>query len=172
MRPTRLVDGQGREREIRLDRGSASLNGRTVSLEIPSPTELVVDGRRSRVQAVRDGDRKRVWVWCEGSVYEFGSRPGGSHKGRASGAAEHHGGGLDAPMPGRVRRLVARPGARVARGDVLLVLEAMKMEHAIRAPYDGVLQRFHVAEGDLVEAGVALAELASPAEPGGNAGGG
>jgi biotin carboxyl carrier protein len=63
-------------------------------------------------------------------------------------------------MPGRVRKLVAAAGSRVARGDVLLVLEAMKMEHSIRAPHDGILERFHVAEGDLVEAGVDLAELA------------
>jgi biotin carboxyl carrier protein len=66
-------------------------------------------------------------------------------------------------MPGRVRRLVAAPGAPVARGDVLLVLEAMKMEHAIRAPHDGILERFLVAEGDLVEAGVDLAVLADAA---------
>jgi 3-methylcrotonyl-CoA carboxylase alpha subunit len=168
MKPMRLVDSEGREREIRLDRNSASMDGRAVSLEIPSPTasELVVDGRRFRVHAARDGDRKRIWVWCEGSVYEFTSEAGTSRKGRSS-AADHHGGGLEAPMPGRVRRLVASPGARVARGDVLLVLEAMKMEHAIRAPHDGVLQRFHVAEGDLVEAGIELAELSSEGTAGG-----
>ena len=61
-------------------------------------------------------------------------------------------------MPGRVRRLLVEDGARVARGDVLLVLEAMKMEHAIRSPRDGTA-RLRVAEGDLVEAGIELATV-------------
>ncbi len=87
-------------------------------------------------------------------VYEFETA-----RGSRRAAAVEHLDGLAAPMPGRVRRLVAAEGSAVARGDVLLVLEAMKMEHAIRAPRDGVLERFRVAEGDLVEAGAELAEL-------------
>jgi biotin carboxyl carrier protein len=57
-----------------------------------------------------------------------------------------------------VRRLLVEDGARVARGDLLLVLEAMKMEHAIRSPRDGTVL-LRVAEGDLVEAGVELAAI-------------
>ena len=153
MKPIRLADRGGRGREIRVDGGAASLDGRTVSLEVVSPGEVVVDGRRYRIATAREGSR--IWVWCEGAVYEFDT----ARKGRTAAAADHHAGGLDAPMPGRVRRLVAREGERVAKGDVLLVLEAMKMEHAIRAPHDGVLERFHVAEGALVDAGVELAEI-------------
>jgi 3-methylcrotonyl-CoA carboxylase alpha subunit len=48
----------------------------------------------------------------------------------------------------------------VTKGQVVIVLEAMKMEHAIRAPRDGIVTRIAHREGDLVEAGVALAELA------------
>jgi 3-methylcrotonyl-CoA carboxylase alpha subunit len=158
VRPKRLVDVRGgRAREVGVERGSASLDGRAVSVAFPSGPgagEIVVDGRRFRVASARNGNR--TWVWCEGAVYEF--EP--ASRGRASAGAEH-GGGLAAPMPGRVRRLVAVPGAAVARGEVLLVLEAMKMEHAIRAPREGVLERFRVAEGDLVEAGAELAELAA-----------
>jgi biotin carboxyl carrier protein len=62
-------------------------------------------------------------------------------------------------MPGRVRRTFVLPGSRVARGEILLTLEAMKMEHSIRAPREGVLRKLHVREGDLVEAGVELAEI-------------
>jgi 3-methylcrotonyl-CoA carboxylase alpha subunit len=166
MKATRLVDGQGRAREVRIEGGSASLDGRTFPLEIPSPGEIVVDGRHYRVASAREGSR--IWVWCEGAVYEFET----GRKGRSAASAEHHAGGLAAPMPGRVRRLVAAPGASVGRGDVLLVLEAMKMEHAIRAPHGGVLERFHVAEGDLVEAGVELAEIAAEDASGGSARGG
>jgi 3-methylcrotonyl-CoA carboxylase alpha subunit len=62
-------------------------------------------------------------------------------------------------MPGRVVAVHATPGARVKRGDVLLVLEAMKMEHAIAAPADGVVSRVHFAAGDLVDEGVELLTL-------------
>ena len=50
---------------------------------------------------------------------------------------------------------------------VLIVLEAMKMEHAIRAPKDGILRRLLVKEGDLVDAGVELAEIGYGAAAGG-----
>ena len=159
MKTVRLVEARtGRAREVRLDRDAASIDGRAVPFAVPPGPgrlhELVVDGRRFRVAAARSGNR--IWVWCEGVVTEFEIGRGG----RLAASAEHHGGGLAAPMPGRVRRVVVTPGAAVRKGDVLLVLEAMKMEHAIRAPHDGVLERLHVAEGDLVEAGMELAELA------------
>jgi len=162
VKTVRLVEARtGRAREVRLARDAASIDGRAVAFDMPKPMpsgpgglhELVVGGRRFRVAAARSGSR--IWVWCEGVVTEFEIGRGG----RLAASAEHHGGGLAAPMPGRVRRLVVTPGAAVRKGDVLLVLEAMKMEHAIRAPHDGVLERLHVAEGDLVEAGVELAEL-------------
>jgi acetyl/propionyl-CoA carboxylase alpha subunit len=157
MRTLRLVDAHtGGAREIRLDRESAALDGRAVSVLLPAgdreTREIVVDQRRYRIATARAGDR--TWVWCEGAVYEFETAR------RVRAAAAEHAGGLGAPMPGRVRRLVAAEGAAVARGEVLLVLEAMKMEHAIRAPRDGILERFRVREGDLVEAGMELAELA------------
>jgi 3-methylcrotonyl-CoA carboxylase alpha subunit len=63
-------------------------------------------------------------------------------------------------MPGRVRRVLLGEGARIGKGDVILILEAMKMEHAIRAPRDGTVVRVLFAEPHLVEAGTVLAEIA------------
>jgi 3-methylcrotonyl-CoA carboxylase alpha subunit len=74
-------------------------------------------------------------------------------------AAEAGGGRLTAPMPGRVAEVHVRPGARVARGAPLLVLEAMKMEHTIAAPGDGRVTEIHYATGDLVEEGAELLAL-------------
>ena len=71
---------------------------------------------------------------------------------------------IEAPMPGLVRTMLAEPGARVAAGDRLAVLEAMKMEHALRAPRDGVVEAVLAEEGAQVEAGAALIRLA-PEEP-------
>jgi len=105
-----------------------------------------------RVRAERDGNR--VLVWCAGSVHEFRKaalRPA---------AAAEASGDLLAPMPGRVRRVLLGPGESVGRGDVILILEAMKMEHAIRAPRSGTVIKVHYGEGDLVEAGAVLAEIA------------
>ena len=62
-------------------------------------------------------------------------------------------------MPGLVKRLAAAPGQPVARGDVLVVLEAMKMEHSLTAPRDGAVAQVHVAEGSQVEDGAILLAL-------------
>jgi 3-methylcrotonyl-CoA carboxylase alpha subunit len=75
-------------------------------------------------------------------------------------AAEAAGGDeVRAPMPGLVKRLAAAPGQAVARGDVLVVLEAMKMEHALVAPRDGAVAAVHVGEGAQVEDGALLLAL-------------
>ena len=62
-----------------------------------------------------------------------------------------------APMPGRVVRVLAEPGADVVAGQGLFVIEAMKMENEIKAPRAGRLQELAVREGQAVEAGALLA---------------
>jgi 3-methylcrotonyl-CoA carboxylase alpha subunit len=63
---------------------------------------------------------------------------------------------MTAPMPGLVKLVHAKIGQKVAKGDALLVLEAMKMEHVITAPRDGVLAEIAVA-GSQVSDGTVLA---------------
>jgi len=70
-------------------------------------------------------------------------------------------GSLTAPMPGVVRRVDAQVGDQVAAGDLLIVLEAMKMEHNVIAPADGVVTELAAAEGDQVEAGRVLVVIDS-----------
>jgi propionyl-CoA carboxylase alpha chain len=62
-------------------------------------------------------------------------------------------GSLLAPLPGSVVRVAVVMGQKVAAGDVLVVLEAMKMEHTMRAPYDGVIAELRVEPGTQVETG-------------------
>lgn len=71
-------------------------------------------------------------------------------------------GSLVAPMPGNVIRLGAALGDTVAAGQPLIWLEAMKMEHTITAPSDGVLAELNVATGQQVEVGAVLARVESP----------
>jgi acetyl/propionyl-CoA carboxylase alpha subunit len=149
---------RGKElREIRLEKDAAVLDGRRVPFErVERDGELAairIDGREHRIVTAAEGGR--LFVWCDGLVSVF-ERVGSGRAAR--GAAREAGGDLISPMPGRVRRVLVEDGARVARGDVLLVLEAMKMEHAIRSPSEGTV-RLRVAEGDLVEAGVELAQV-------------
>ncbi|MFO7193536.1 MAG: acetyl-CoA carboxylase biotin carboxyl carrier protein subunit, partial [Thermocrispum agreste] len=70
-------------------------------------------------------------------------------------AAPH--GSLLAPMPGSVLRVAVAVGERVKAGQPLLWLEAMKMEHQISAPGDGVVTELHVAPGEQVDVGTTLA---------------
>ena len=71
-------------------------------------------------------------------------------------------GSLVAPMPGNVIRLGAAVGDAVTAGQPLIWLEAMKMEHTITAPTDGVLAELNVATGQQVEVGAVLARVESP----------
>ena len=74
----------------------------------------------------------------------------------SAGAGEHS---IDAPMPGKVVKLVASEGQSVKAGEVLLILEAMKMQNEIPADADGVVKKFNVAAGQSVKAHESLVIL-------------
>jgi propionyl-CoA carboxylase alpha chain len=74
-------------------------------------------------------------------------------------------GGLTAPMPGKVVKILVAAGQAVTAGETLLVLEAMKMEHPVRAPIDGVVAELPAGEGEQVEAGQLLAVVEPAPKP-------
>ena len=74
-------------------------------------------------------------------------------------------GSLVAPMPGNVIRVAAQAGDTVITGQPLIWLEAMKMEHTIAAPADGVLAELNVSPGQQVEVGAVLARVESEGDP-------
>ena len=91
-------------------------------------------------------------VFEDGSAFEIRAfAPAGS----AGGAASD--GSLRAPMPGKIVATPAKPGDTVTKGQPVVVLEAMKMEHALVAPFDGVVGEIDVAVGDQVSADTVLA---------------
>jgi 3-methylcrotonyl-CoA carboxylase alpha subunit len=67
---------------------------------------------------------------------------------------------VNAPMPGLVKAMLVKSGQKIHTGDRISVLEAMKMEHSLLAPRDGVVAEVLAQEGDQVEAGAALVRLA------------
>jgi propionyl-CoA carboxylase alpha chain/3-methylcrotonyl-CoA carboxylase alpha subunit len=77
----------------------------------------------------------------------------------AGGAAAASDGALRAPMPGKIVAVSAEPGQAVTKGQSIVVLEAMKMEHALTAPFDGTVGELGVAVGDQVVDGAVLATI-------------
>lgn len=155
----RLTCG-GDDREVDV-RGSSSglrvvVDGTTFApvVEQAGPgTFLWRDGDRSETfHCVRAGDTIHL-LW-RGAVYRLVQEEEG---GRA--ARRQVSGGLEAPMPGKVIAVKAAPGQAVKKGDELLVVEAMKMENAIRAPRDGVVRSVAARVGDMVGPGAVLVEL-------------
>lgn len=105
-------------------------------------------------------DNGVIWTFIDGEVFriELDDAERSSARTRASAGDE----ALAAPMPATVIKLLVAPGQTVARGDSLLLLEAMKMELPIRAPRPGRVSVFHCKAGDLVQPGIPLVDLDTP----------
>ena len=110
------------------------------------------DGRVIRATVTRQGDKR--WVTVNGATVVLERQTG---RRRAGGDA--HAGGLESPLPGRVLAIDVDPGDVVHAGQTLLLIEAMKMEHPIKAPAAGVVVALRCKQGDMVQPGVALVEL-------------
>lgn len=115
-----------------------------------------VSGQRL-AYAVASGDTR--WVFVEGQTFVIDRRKPHTGRHAREQARTHDDMALMAPMPATVVGVKVTPGDRVARGDVLLMLEAMKMELPIVAPRDAVVKAIACREGELVQPGVPLVEL-------------
>ena len=112
-----------------------------------------LDDRRLIASVVAVDDKRSVFL--QGRTYTL-LRDDPLHR---VDAGDSHGGGLTAPMPGKVVALLAQPGQKVDKGTPLLILEAMKMEHTITAPTAGTVKAFCYAAGEQVSDGAALVEF-------------
>jgi 3-methylcrotonyl-CoA carboxylase alpha subunit len=118
---------------------------------------------QDRFEIELDGQRHTLAVYALGeSVAVFGE-DGSTLVGEVDllAHAAHAGaaGSLAAPMPGKIVSYLAKAGERVQRGQALAVMEAMKMEHTLHAPHDGVVAELRYAVGDQVAEGDALLRL-------------
>ena len=157
-----------------LDRGTR----RTVELRTApdGSIEAVVDGRAARVRVEPGADGslrlggqvawltvagRRTFVTLDGRDYVFEAAAA-----RQAGAQDHGGasGEVAMPMPGLVLSVAVKAGDQVKRGQPLVVVEAMKMEHTLRAPRDGVVARVATTAGEKADAGRVLVEIVSPTE--------
>ncbi|HEX2065385.1 MAG TPA: biotin/lipoyl-containing protein [Candidatus Thermoplasmatota archaeon] len=135
---------------------------------------FAVDGSvyEPKVTVVGKGHYK---VTLDGKAYEFrvhngrvmeGARPldlevrrARPELSRARAGARKADGRIKPPMPGKVVEVKVKEGQAVAAGDVLLVLEAMKMQNDLRSPLAGTVSRVHVQDGASVEATTVLVEI-------------
>jgi biotin carboxyl carrier protein len=162
------IEAGGRNRQIVVHRADGAFR-------------VMLDGREALVDAVRlDGDTWSLLI--DGASYEVSvaARPGGSFavavgttqvvaslnagRRRAGNDAAGSGAGperITAPMPGRIVRVLARPGDVVRARQPLIVIEAMKMENELRAGRDGRVVEMHAVEGQSVDPGALLAVLSA-----------
>jgi len=132
-------------------------------LNAPSLTQAALrSGAEVRAVSPDDGpiaavtgfaDSERVVVFYEGQAYEF-DRAARGNVGAAAGD-----GAILAPMPGKVTSVEISHGEKVAKGQRLLTLEAMKMEHGLVAPFDGVVAELNAKAGAQVQVDEVLAKI-------------
>jgi 3-methylcrotonyl-CoA carboxylase alpha subunit len=132
-------------------------NQAALSLSAEGEHVFAVDdgGRVRRVFVVCSGERRQVFV--HGEIYELTAGVDAEGRRTAARSGSDH---LAAPMPARVAAILVEAGQRVRKGEVLLKLEAMKMELAVRAPREGMVKSIGCRVGELVQAGVCLLDLA------------
>ena len=115
--------------------------------------QLVSDGRRTTVSVYQDGLLLTVFT----AAGSFAARLVAPDIGDTN--STDTGGGLLAPMNGTVVAQLVEPGAAVEAGTTLMVMEAMKMEHAIKAPSAGQVAEFYFSPGELVSGGAELLDF-------------
>lgn len=123
-----------------------------VKLVSSTANDLVLAIGEQTVQGtvVRDGEH--FHVFSQGAHSHLHYKDALAH----AGEAEAEGGRLTAPMPGKIVAVMVQAGQEVKKGDALVIMEAMKMEHTIAAPHEGVVDEVLYAVGDQVTEGAPL----------------
>jgi len=150
------IDGKEYLVEI-IDDRHISIDGKVVEVDFESIEEqpvfsLIVDGKSYEAYVYHGEENLEVLV--KGRLYHANVEDERERRLRAaSGGAVVQSGPfhLKAPMPGLIVAVPVAEGQKVKTGDVLLILESMKMQNELKAPRDGVVSRIHVMTGDSVE---------------------
>jgi len=152
-----LTYARGGSRHLAVGEGASQVAGPLVFNALPQGTgqgiELQFAGQRTRAAVYAQGEVDHVFTPL--GATQITAIDLLAHAGEA--AAE--GGRLTAPMPGKVVSFAVQAGDTVAKGQPLAVMEAMKMEHTIAAPVDGVVAELLYAPGDQVTEGAELLKL-------------
>ena len=139
--------------KLAVGEGTAQVEGPLVFNDLAGGIELQFGGQRTRAAVYAKGEVDHIFM--PRGATQITAIDLLAHAGEA--AAE--GGRLTAPMPGKVVSFAVKAGDTVTKGQPLAVMEAMKMEHTIAAPADGVVQELLYAPGDQVTEGAELLKL-------------
>jgi biotin carboxyl carrier protein len=163
------IDGVDFEVEL-LDDGQVIVNGKSYEVDFEevsgqSVFTLIADGKSYEAHVARDED---IWqVLIRGTMY-MADVVDEREKRLREAAGEVSGGTgeyiLKSPMPGLVVKLPIKEGDKVETGDVLVILESMKMQNELRSPQDGVVTEVNIKEGDSVEQKEVMVKLGPPEE--------
>jgi biotin carboxyl carrier protein len=136
--------------------GEVTIDGAAYSVAEISPGLYRVDNGNHRWTVAVAGPADDRWLSVDGRVarVEVAAEGERGRKRRAAGAEA-----FATPMPATVVKVLVEPGTAVKEGDTLIVLEAMKMELAVRAPRAGVVRQLRCVVGELVQPGVALLDF-------------
>lgn len=159
------LDAGGERLSVRLVEGGVTVNGERLEL---SDVQGYLGEQGGVVELVHDGDtllaavehhRDGLLVTLQGQAVLVRD-----HDAAVDADALAGGDAVKAPMPGKVLSLAVKAGDTVTKGQTLAVMEAMKMEMALTAPRDGVIEAVNAAEGQQVNEGDVLVALAEEAE--------
>jgi len=135
----------------------AAIGDKIVDVEIihtsDGQLELLIDNQRVTAYVSFDGAKR--WMTINGQTIVLTKASGARRKS----SGHDHASELAAPMPGLVRSVNVVEGEAVAKGQTLMVLEAMKMEIRIQTKSDGVVKKLFVKQGQIVEREQALIEI-------------
>ena len=136
--------------EIDAKRSGSAFTHEGMTVHTGEELWLEIDGRKHKAVATKVGDV--WWVHVNGQTMKFEVIEQGDAKSDDES-------GLRATMPGKILEVHVSEGQSVKSGDVLMVMEAMKMEHKIVASSDGKVEAIHFKEGDQVPQGAELLSL-------------
>lgn len=139
-------------------RYEVTVNGRLMDLTLPRPTTLaskiewlIIDDRPYEIAF----DPNLQWINTYDGLHTVEVRD----RNRRAARPRSGDGRVKAPIPGLITHVMVEPGTAVSAGQPLLILEAMKMENEIRAPFDGVVSSLSVGGGETVVRNQVLAEI-------------
>lgn len=131
------------------------LNGKEYRFQRNNDSTIELNGKNHKFQTQKFNKDGTIQVFVD-DMEAYLSMPG-KVKGKKGGAASE--GSLQSPMPGKIFKVLKEVGAEVKKDEPILILEAMKMEHTIKAQKDGVIKSIFFNEGEQVVGGAQLCEI-------------
>ncbi len=158
MEKTFTLNLDGDDYEIEINGNTFIVNGQPFVVGLEDNERVTVDGIAYDItlegkNAIVDG------IAHSYQVSGLAARPSAPGPARAAPPDTAGAGAIRAIMPGAIVRVLAAEGDQVTKGDIVLVLEAMKMENELHAPISGIVKAIHIQPGQAVEMNDVLAEI-------------